>query len=59
MDETNSDSASASVSGSRRPRVWRTRLLWLVGLWTASVLVAMSVVEIVRLGMDAAGMPTH
>jgi hypothetical protein len=41
------------------PRSWRTRLLWLVGLWCAGVVSTAVVVEIVRLGMEAAGLKTH
>jgi len=39
--------------------LWRTRLLWLVGLWSAGVLSTALVVEIVRLAMEAAGLKTH
>jgi hypothetical protein len=40
-------------------RVWRSRLLWLVGIWTASVLATVTCVEILRLAMEAAGLKTH
>lgn len=38
---------------------WRSRLLWLVGLWAASVFVAGSGVAILRVAMEAAGFRTH
>ncbi|SEA61074.1 DUF2474 domain-containing protein [Paraburkholderia sartisoli] len=38
--------------------VWK-RLAWLGGIWLASVLALGLVVEIIRLGMSAAGLKTH
>ncbi|HKR43919.1 MAG TPA: DUF2474 domain-containing protein [Paraburkholderia sp.] len=40
-------------------RVWRSRVLWLMGIWTASVCVTVGAVEILRLAMQAAGLVTH
>lgn len=55
MKDTQIDTADRSPPG----RSWRTRLLWLAGLWCAGVLSTAVVVEIVRLGMEAAGLKTH
>lgn len=43
----------------RGVRVWRSRVLWLIGIWTASVCVTIGVVEMLRLAMKAAGLATH
>jgi len=60
MKDTQIDTADRSPPGrADGPRSWRTRLLWLAGLWCAGVLSTAVVVEIVRLGMEAAGLKTH
>lgn len=66
--EARSGSAKATIDGfgaamkdhrHTDERGWGAKLLWLVGLWAASVAVAFAVVQLVKIAMDAAGMRTH
>jgi hypothetical protein len=49
----------AKRAADRAAPRWRSRLLWLVGLWAGGVAVTVVAVELVRLAMAAAGMRTH
>ncbi|QGZ65320.1 DUF2474 domain-containing protein [Paraburkholderia acidisoli] len=45
--------------GEREGGTWWSKLLWLVGLWAASVSVAGVAVLLLRAAMEAAGLKTH
>jgi hypothetical protein len=50
---------TSGMSGRKEAQPLLKRLAWLIGIWLASVLSLGVVVEIIRLGMTAAGLKTH
>lgn len=51
--------ATSGMSKTQQAQPLLKRLAWLAAIWLASVLSLGVVVEIIRLGMAAAGLKTH